>query len=144
VPRRPTALDDPAYVAFWRARHLCTVTLVRPDGTLHVTPMGIALDPGGGLAWGVTSRRSVKGRVLAGPGEHRVAACCVDGRWWASLEGVGSVTDDPTVVAEAEQRYAERYRTPRPNPDRVALRIRVAGFSGNLPEPDHGAGTVRA
>lgn len=136
MPRRPTALDDPAHLAFWRARHLCTVTVVRRDGSLHVTPMGIVLDPEGGLAWGVTSRTSVKARVLASPGEHRVAVCQVDGRWWSSLEGLGTVSDDPAVVAEAEQRYAARYRQPRPNPDRVAVRVAVERFSGNLPDPD--------
>lgn len=136
MPRRPTSLDDPAHLALWRARHLCTVTVVRPDGSLHVTPMGVVLDAGAGLAWGVTSRGSVKARVLAGPGEHRVAVCQVDGRWWSSVEGLGSISDDPDVVAEAERRYAERYRAPRPNPDRVALRVAVQRFSGNLAELD--------
>lgn len=136
MPRRPTSLDDPAHVAFWSARHLCTVTVVRGDGRLHVTPMGIALDHRAGVAWGVTSRSSVKARVLAAPGEHRVAVCQVDGRWWSSLEGVGSISEDADDVAEATRRYGERYRTPRPNPERVALRIAVERFSGNLPEAD--------
>jgi hypothetical protein len=37
-------------------------------------------------------------------------------------------------VAEAEQRYAARYRQPRPNPERVALRITLTRLLGNVPE----------
>src|SRR5690606_36699808 len=53
-------LDDPDYLTFWSERHLCTVTTPRPDGTLHVTPMGIVLDAPRRLAWGGTMGHSVK------------------------------------------------------------------------------------
>jgi F420H(2)-dependent biliverdin reductase len=33
---------------------------------------------------------------------------------------------------EAERRYAERYRPPRPNPDRVVIEITVTGLLGSL------------
>jgi F420H(2)-dependent biliverdin reductase len=35
------------------------------------------------------------------------------------------VRDDPASVAEAERRYALRYRQPRPNPERVVIEIAV-------------------
>ena len=40
--------------------------------------------------------------------------------------------DDPGSVAEAVARYAERYRQPRENPDRVAVRIEVTRVIGNV------------
>jgi F420H(2)-dependent biliverdin reductase len=131
VTRHAIDLSDQALQAFWRERHLCTVTTVRPDGGLHVTPMGIVLDPDRGLAWGITSGRSLKARNLRTSGQ--IGICQVDGRWWSSLAGTADVLEDPEVVREAETRYAERYRTPRVNPERVALRITVERVLANLP-----------
>ena len=41
-------------VAFWAERHLCTVTTLRADGSPHVVPMGVALDPDSCVAWAIT------------------------------------------------------------------------------------------
>ena len=126
----PAFSDD--LVAFWRERHLCTVTTLRRDGSPHVVPMGVVLDPESGTAWAITSGTSQKAvNVRAGGGEGRVAVCCVDGRRWSTLEGRAEVLDDPASVAEAERRYAERYKVPRENPRRVALRIEVTRVLGN-------------
>lgn len=128
-------LREPAYRAFWTARHLCTVTTVRPDGSLHVTAMGIALDPDAEQAWGITFRESVKVHNLtAGPGPHRIAVGQIAGPHWASLEGWGSIETDPEVVREAERRYASRYRQPSVNPRRVALRIQLTRALGRAPD----------
>jgi hypothetical protein len=35
-------------------------------------------------------------------------------------------------VAEAVRRYAERYRPPRENPSRVAIRIQITAVIGNV------------
>jgi hypothetical protein len=51
--------------------------------------------------------------------------CQVDGRRWLALEGVATVRTDAASVRTAEERYAERYRVPRPNPRRVAIEIAV-------------------
>jgi PPOX class probable F420-dependent enzyme len=119
-------------VAFWRERHLCTVTTLRRDGSPHVVPMGVVLDPEAAVAWAITSGDSQKAvNVRAAGGSAPVAVCCVDGRRWSTLEGVAEVLDDPDAVAEAERRYAERYRVPRENPRRVALRITVTRLLGN-------------
>ena len=118
--------------AFWRERHLCTVTTLRRDGTPHVVPMGVVLDPATGTAWAITSGTSQKAvNVRAGAGAARIAVCCVDGRRWSTLEGTAEVLDDPASVAEAERRYAERYKVPRENPRRVALRVTVSRVLGN-------------
>ncbi len=111
----------PALEAFWIERHLCTLTTLRPDGSPHVTPVGVVLDPEHGCAWVITSRGSRKARHAAA--DPRVSACQVDGRRWSTLEGIAEVRQDAQSVARAVERYAERYRTPRPNPDRVAIRI---------------------
>jgi len=119
-------------LAFWRERHLCTVTTLRTDGSPHVIPMGIVLDPEAGVAWGITSGASQKVRNLEAGGDPRVAVCQVDGRRWCTLEGGAEVRRDPGSVEEAVRRYAERYRTPSVNPTRVALRIEVIRVLGNV------------
>ena len=121
----------PAMAGFWTERHLCTLTTLRSDGSPHVVPVGVVLDPDEACAWVIASRTSLKVRNLREPGEHRVAACQVDGRRWSTLEGLGEVRSDPQSVARAVERYAGRYRQPRPNPDRVALRIEVERLLGS-------------
>ncbi|ANP48474.1 pyridoxamine 5'-phosphate oxidase family protein [Streptomyces griseochromogenes] len=135
----PVAPDEP-YLAFWRERHLCTLTTLRPDGSPHVVPVGVTYDPEARLARVITNRTSAKvSHVLAaGPEGARVAVCQVDGRRWATLEGRARVRGEAMGVpphersrergrvAEAERRYAERYgRVPGENPSRVVIEIEV-------------------
>ncbi|QIK65355.1 TIGR03618 family F420-dependent PPOX class oxidoreductase [Nocardioides sp. HDW12B] len=124
---RPGWSDLPGdLAAFWTERHLCTLTTLRPDGSPHVVPVGVALDPEEECAWIITSRTSRKVRnvqLTAG-----LAACQVDGRRWSTLEGEGRVLTDRASVARAEERYASRYRVPRPNRERVAIRVSVDRF----------------
>lgn len=115
-----------ALLEFWSERHLCTLTTLRRDGRPHVTPVGVALDIDWQCAWVITSRTSLKAIHTAA--DPRVAACQVDGRRWSTLEGTAEVRSDAESIRRAEERYAVRYRTPRPNPERVALRIEVARF----------------
>ncbi len=134
MPRTYALLGE--HLEFWRERHLCTVTTLRRDGSPHVVPMGIVVDPSqdgtAGTAWGITSRTSQKVANLRAGGDARVAVCQVDGRRWSTLEGIAEVREDPDSVAEAVRRYAERYRQPRENPARVALRISLTGIIGNV------------
>ncbi|MFJ4713074.1 pyridoxamine 5'-phosphate oxidase family protein [Streptomyces sp. NPDC088785] len=125
-------LDHPpdAFLSFWRERHLCTLTTLRRDGTPHVVPVGVTYDAGTRVARVITGRTTRKAaHLLDGPGP--VAVCQVDGRRWVTLEGRATVRTDPDSVADAERRYAERYRTPRPNPDRVVIEIAVTRATGN-------------
>lgn len=112
--------------AYWNERHLCTLTTLRPDGTPHVVPVGVALDHDQECAWVITGPASRKARHLGEPAA--VAACAVDGPRWSTLEGTGVVVRDAASVARAVACYAARYRVPRENPDRVALRITVQRF----------------
>ncbi len=111
--------------AFWAERHLLTLTTLRADGSPHVVPVGVVLDPERACAWVITSRGSRKARNLQERPGSPVAACQVDGRRWATLEGTATVTADVADVARAELLYAARYRQPRPNPERVALQVQV-------------------
>ena len=106
------------------------MTTLRADGTPHVVPMGVVLDPDARAAWAITSPDSQKVANLRR--RPTVAVCQVDGRRWATIEGQAEVRDDPASVAEAVRRYAERYRQPRENPDRVAIRIALTAVIGNV------------
>ncbi|MFE1555825.1 pyridoxamine 5'-phosphate oxidase family protein [Streptomyces sp. NPDC058734] len=116
----------PEYLAFWRERHVCTLTTPRPDGTPHVVPVGVTYDPEAGLARVISNKHSKKVRnvLAAAGGGARVAVCQMEGRRWATLEGRAVIRTDEAAVTEAVARYAERYgRMPSPNPDRVVLEI---------------------
>lgn len=116
---------------FWTERHLCTITTIRADGTPHVAPVGVTYDAATGIARVITSGTSQKVRNVRG--NPRVAICQVDGRRWTTLEGSAVIAADPESVADAERRYAERYRTPRPNPARVVIVIKVTRVMGTVP-----------
>ncbi|MDP9843819.1 pyridoxamine 5'-phosphate oxidase family protein [Streptosporangium lutulentum] len=120
--------------AFWQERHLCTLTTVRADGTPHVVPVGVTLDVGSATARVITSGGSHKVRHVLAAGDEgaAVAVCQVDGRRWSTLEGRAVIRRDPASVADAERRYAERYRQPRENPARVVIEISVTRILGNV------------
>jgi PPOX class probable F420-dependent enzyme len=135
-PDKPLDLADrgEGFLDFWRERHLCSLTTVRPGGGVHVVAVGATLDPAAGTARVITSARSRKTRIIAaGPvGGTAVALCQIDGRRWSTLEGLAVVRADPASVAEAERRYALRYREPRVNPLRVVLEVRITRVLGSL------------
>jgi PPOX class probable F420-dependent enzyme len=120
--------------AFWRERHLCTLTTIRCDGSPHVVPVGVTLDIENDIARVISSRGSHKVRqvLAAGPEGAMVAVCQVDGRRWSTLEGRAVIRDNPIEVADAERRYAERYKPPRVNPDRVVIEIAVSRVLGSV------------
>ncbi|POX42082.1 nitrilase [Streptomyces sp. Ru73] len=124
---------DPEYLAFWRERHVCTLTTLRPDGSPHVVPVGVTYDHEQGVARVITSKGGTKVRNVLAAGEAgaRVAVCQMQGRRWATLEGLATVRTDEASVRDAEARYAVRYeREPRPNPERVVIEIRVTRMLG--------------
>jgi PPOX class probable F420-dependent enzyme len=132
VPRVATDLDSlaPELLTFLAERHLATLTTLRADGSPHVVPVGVTYDAATGLARVITSGTSAKARHVR-EGQSRVAVCQVDGRRWLTLEGTAVVKDDAASVADAVERYAQRYRRPRENPARVVLEISVDRILGN-------------
>ncbi|MEU8223841.1 TIGR03618 family F420-dependent PPOX class oxidoreductase [Kribbella sp. NPDC048915] len=118
-------------VEFWGERHLCVLSTVRADGTVHATPVGATLDVAAGLVRVICSGTSYKARAIRRLGEAAVAVTQVDGRRWSTIEGRAVVSDDPERVREAERRYAKRYKEPRVNPQRVVIEITVTKVLGN-------------
>jgi PPOX class probable F420-dependent enzyme len=132
----PESLRDQssAFAAFWTERHLCVLSTVRKDGSVHSVPVGVTVDFEAGVARVICSGTSHKARVIRAAGAEgaAVSVAQVDGRHWSSLEGRAVVKDDPADVADAERRYAARYKQPRVNPQRVVLEIAVTKVLGNV------------
>lgn len=126
----PTDLPDSA-LEFLLERHLATVTTLRRDGSPHVVPVGFTFDPADATVRIITSAATRKA-VHARRGS-RVVVAQVDGRRWLALEGPGRVLADAESVRDAEERYARRYRTPRPNPSRVVVVFTVDRVLGSVP-----------
>lgn len=122
------------FAAFWTERHLCTLSTVRPSGSPHVTPVGVTLDADAGMARVICSRTSRKARnvLAAGDDGAPVTVCQMEGRRWSALEGRAFVREDAESVADAEHRYAQRYRIPRPNAQRVVIEIRITRALGSV------------
>jgi PPOX class probable F420-dependent enzyme len=120
-------------VDFWSERHLCVLSTVRTDGTVHAVMVGATVDFERGIARVICSRGSHKARQVRGAGTEgaAVAVTQTEGPRWSTLEGRAVVSDDPERVAEAVRRYAERYRQPRENPERVVIEITVTKVLGN-------------
>ncbi len=115
---------------FLTERHLASLTVVRPDGTPQVTPVGVTYEPERRLARVITWADSVKAKlVVAEPGAE-VAVCQVDGGRWLTLYGRATVTDEPDNVAQGVARYAARYRPPKERTDRVVIEIAVSRIVG--------------
>ncbi|WP_214324651.1 pyridoxamine 5'-phosphate oxidase family protein [Nonomuraea sediminis] len=119
------------FAAFWQERHLCTLATARPGLPPHVVPVGATLDLDSGTARVITSGTSVKARLVGEQGAL-VSLSQVDGRRWSTLEGRAVVRTEPEQVADAERRYAARYKPPRPNPRRVVVEIQVTRVLGNV------------
>ena len=123
-------------LAFVTDRHLATLSTVRPDGTPHVVPVAFTWDAERGRARITTRSTSVKARRVArgGPDGGPIPAtlCQVDGRRWLALEGTVTVSDDPADVAEAVERYADRYRVLSAQPTRVVLHVQVTKVLGSV------------
>jgi hypothetical protein len=92
-------------------------------------PVGFTWDAERSLARVITNGSSRKARNAAAGGP--VALCQLDGRWWLTIEGTATVSSDADRVAEAVERYARRYRTPRENPTRVVIEIAVTRLLGS-------------
>ena len=119
-----------AAVEFMRERHLATLTTLRRDGSPHVVPVGFTWDEDALVARVITSRASAKAQqARAG---RRAAIGQVDGRRWLTLEGTTRVEEDADAVRDAEERYAARYRRPRPNPRAGRRRPRGRPCPGRL------------
>jgi PPOX class probable F420-dependent enzyme len=116
---------------FVSERRLATLSTLAAWGGIHSVPVGFTVH--GGVLRIISSGGSQKVRNLRR--DRTATVCQFDGARWITFQGVGSVRDDPEEVALAVALYADRYRQPRVNPSRVAIRIdpvRVMASSGLL------------
>lgn len=128
MTRTPADLSAEA-LTFLTDRHLGTLATVRTDGTPHVVAVGFTFDPQASLARVITFDGSQKVRNVERAGY--AALTQVDGPRWLTLEGPARVTREPDAVAEAVERYAGRFRQPKPNPRRVAIEVQVTRILGS-------------
>jgi F420H(2)-dependent biliverdin reductase len=117
------------FIEFVAERHLATLSTVRVDGSPHVVPVGFTFDVETLSVRVICSEGGQKVRnIEAG---SRAVVTQVDGARWVSLEGSAAILRDPTDVAHAASRYANRYQEPRVNPHRIAIRIDVDRILGS-------------
>ncbi|WP_407664216.1 F420-dependent biliverdin reductase [Mycolicibacterium psychrotolerans] len=123
-------------IAFLTERHLAMLTTLRADQSPHVVAVGFTFDPATHIARVITTGGSQK---AVNADQRGVAVLSqVDGARWLSLEGKSTVYTDIDRVRDAELRYAQRYRTPRPNPKRVVIEVRVERVLGSSGLLDRG------
>ncbi|OBJ73597.1 F420-dependent biliverdin reductase [Mycobacterium sp. 1274756.6] len=123
-----TRLTDDAH-SFLTERHLAMLTTLRADGSPHVVAVGFTFDPKTHIARVITNGGSQKALNAERGGVAVLSQ--VDGARWLSLEGRASVSADADAVRDAELRYAQRYRTPRENPQRVVIEVQIQRVLGS-------------
>jgi PPOX class probable F420-dependent enzyme len=108
-------------------RHLAMLSTVARDGTIHQVAVGFTVHDG--VVRIITSDGTQKVRNVER--DARATVGQVDGARWISFVGTAVVERERDAVAFAEKLYAERYRQPRPNPQRVVIRIAVDSVLGS-------------
>src|ERR1700738_1567451 len=139
MAKATTRLTNDA-MAFLTERHLAMLTTLRADNSPHVVAVGFTFDPKTHIARVITTGGSQK---AVNADERGVAVLSqVDGARWLSLEGKASVNSESEAVRDAELRYAQRYRTPRVNPKRVVIEVRVERVLGSPDLPARPPGST--
>ena len=116
--------------SFLYERHLASLTLLRADGSPHVTAVGFTWDQTNQLVRVITWAGSMKSQILAQLPNPRAVVCQIDGGRWLSLEGTAVVTNNEDRCREGTERYAERYREPQERQDRTVIEISVDRILG--------------
>jgi PPOX class probable F420-dependent enzyme len=117
-------------LSFLDERHLASLTLLRPDGSPHVTAVGFTWDQDSQLVRVITWAGSMKIKILEQQPNSRAVVCQIDGGRWLSLEGTAVVTSDEARCKEGTERYANRYRIPQDRQDRTVIEISVDQILG--------------
>ena len=117
-------------LSFLDERHLASLTLLRPDGSPHVTAVGFTWDQDSQLVRVITWAGSMKSRILEQTPNSRAVVCQIDGGRWLSLEGTAVVSSDEARCKEGTERYANRYRIPQDRQDRTVIEMSVDQILG--------------
>ncbi|MEO6794201.1 MAG: F420-dependent biliverdin reductase [Mycobacterium sp.] len=123
-------------LAFLTERHLAMLATLRADNSPHVVAVGFTFDPKTHIARVITTGGSQKAVNAERAGVAVLSQ--VDGARWLSLEGRATVNSAVAAVRDAELRYAQRYRTPRVNPQRVVIEVQVERVLGSADLLDRG------
>ena len=81
--------------SFLYERHLASLTLLRADGSPHVTAVGFTWDQETQLVRVITWAGSMKSRILEQSPGSRAVVCEIDGARWLSLTHIP--ISDPTT-----------------------------------------------
>ena len=136
----PLLDPGPAFEDFVPERHLAALTLVRPNGHPHTTPVGFTWDRDTRSARIITWSGSVKARLLE-EGQLSASVCQVAGGPWLTIQGVARGISDPGTGDDAIAAYTKRYRPPkdRGNERRVivieAMRLLASAGLGTSGRP---------
>lgn len=122
----------PEAAAFLTESHLASLTVIKADGTPHVTPVGFTYDSERKLVRVITWSDSWKAKHVASQPNTPAAVCSVDGGRWMTFSGTATLTGEPDAIAEGVRRYAERYRQPKERDDRVVIEIAVEKIVGRV------------
>ncbi len=109
--------------------HLATLSTMGPTGLIHAVAVGYTVSEG--IVRIITRDGSQKVRNIER--DPRATVAQVAGPEWMSFAGRATIERDPASVDHAVALYAARYRQPRPNPERVVIRLtpeRVLGSAG--------------
>lgn len=114
-------LDDltDAGRAFLTGRDLATLATMGPSGLIHAVAVGFTVHDG--LVRVITFEGSQK--VLNIERDPRATVSQIVSPQWLSIAGPARILREPDDVRLAEDLYAQRYRQPRPNPQRVVIEI---------------------
>lgn len=105
---------------FLADRHLATLSTIGPSGDIHVVAVGFTVGDDGFIRI-TTNDGSQKIRNLER--DPRATVAQVAGPQWLSITGRAEIERDPDAIAHAVALYAQRYRQPGENPNRVVVRI---------------------
>ena len=114
-------------LAFVTERHLATLSTMGKDGRIHVVAIGFTYRDG--VARVITGGGSQK--VANIRADSRASLSQVDGIRWLTLQGMAVIEEQPEQVQRGVDLYSQRYRTPRENPERVVISLRVEKVLGS-------------
>src|ERR1700709_1396401 len=123
-------------LAFRSERHLAMLPPLRVDNSPHVVAVCFTFDPVTHIARVITTGGSQK--AINADRAGMAVLSQVDGARWLSLEGRARWNNGVDAVRDAELRYAQRYRTPRPNPRRVVIEVQIERVLGSSDLLDRG------
>jgi hypothetical protein len=125
----PAELNE-SMLEFLTAKHLATLTTLRPDGTPHVVPVGFTYVASERRIRIVTRSHSRKARNASAGSTGLV--CQFDGGRWLTLQGQCELHTDEASTIRCGELYEARYGHPPRRPGWASLEIIVDRCFGRV------------